>query len=400
MLGNLLYTSHAVSFGNIFVNGNTTFSGLASTSVTNANVAENNSPIPADRVYFRYNFFDNGQSVTGVSGTIVPLVVNGVPHPGFNTALSQTKNYDVNLYTFGGEKTFLDGLMSAEVRIPVISTLASKNTFSVGDFAGFTGSGADFAGNPNFASNPTPQNTLGHEDVEFGNMSVVLKSLLYTNQRSGLAISGGLNIGIPTGENIQTDIHDFSEEENSAMLTIQRDRDVQIANNTWALAPFAAALWAPNDRFFTQGFMSVEVPLNASRINYSESFLIGNLVPGPGPTNVATNFSNGGLAPPFSQKFYIREQTLLHLDLGTGFWVYREPDNRWLTGIAPSAEVHYTSTLNHAQQVQLAGDAEENVFNQAGKLVPEIGPVVGGGQPSTMNIVDLTLGTTFQFGAT
>ena len=99
---------------------------MSSTSVTNASVAENNSPIPADRLYFRYNFFQNGQSVTGISGATTPFLVNGVPSAGGTLqSVPQLKNYNVHAYTFGGEKTFFDGLLSAELRVPVLNTLAT-----------------------------------------------------------------------------------------------------------------------------------------------------------------------------------------------------------------------------------------------------------------------------------
>src|SRR5262249_41195700 len=92
----------------------------------------------------------------------------------------------------------------------------------------------------------------------------------------------------------------------------------------------------------------------------------------------------------------ITEQTLSHLDWNVGYWVYRDPDARWLTGIAPAFEVHYTSALDNAERVQLPNDGSTmiNPKDPTGLQIPAPGPVVGG-QRNRLNIVDLTAGTTF-----
>ena len=158
MIGDLLYTSRSVQFGFLRVNGNTNFFGLASTTIVNSSVAENNSPLPEDRIYVRYNFFSNGQQVTGLSPTVRQIV----PGDAFGSApillqLPQTKHYDVNMYTIGAEKTFLDGLMSVEVRLPVVTSLAPSNVFSVGSITSFNQT-VDINGNQTFNVRSTPQN--------------------------------------------------------------------------------------------------------------------------------------------------------------------------------------------------------------------------------------------------
>jgi hypothetical protein len=52
--------------------------------------------------------------------------------------------------------------------------------------------------------------------------------------------------------------------------------------------------------------------------------------------------------PPFSVTDHLREQALMQLDLNAGYWVVRDPQARWLNGLAPSVELHYTTTLNNA----------------------------------------------------
>ena len=109
-------------------------------SVKRFKIAENNSPIPRDRYYFDYRFFRDVQGAFG----------------------------DVSRFIFGFEKTFLDGLMSFDVRVPFMKTLESEQI--AGEIAG--------------------------RGSEFGNLAAVWKSVLYTEP--GFLMSGGLGVSIPT----------------------------------------------------------------------------------------------------------------------------------------------------------------------------------------------------------
>jgi hypothetical protein len=399
MIGDLLYTSRSVTFGFLRTSGDTNFFGLASTTAVNSSVAENNSPVPADRLYFRYNYFARGQAVTGLSPAAVPILFPDGSDTGVRVQLPQTKKYDVNLYTFGGEKTFLDGLLSVEVRLPVVTTLAPKNLFSVGTITGFTGD-TDFLGNPTFNVLTTPQNTLGQTDTYFNNMMVILKGLFYENRCTGLFVTGGTGVGLPTAPDTRVQLIDYAGTTISPQASSQRFREITIHNETVALAPFLAALYLPTERFYTQGFLQVDVPLNSSRVTYTNRQLQGTFEPSQ------EALAMGSLTPPFTVERDIREQTLLRADWGVGYWIYQAPGNRWLTGVAPSLEVHYTGTLERADREQLPGDATAVQFNPADPVgavirgepqVPEVGPVVGG-RRSHMHIVNLTAGTTFTLG--
>ena len=409
MHGDLLFTSRSVQFGFNRINGNTDFIGLGSTSIVNSSVADNNSPLPEDRVSFRYNFFSNSQSVTGI-GPNSFLVAPGTGNsPPVFFQETQVKQYDTSMYTFSAEKTFFDGLMSLEIRAPVITSLSNNNTLSVGNFAGFTG-GTDNMGNATFNTVTTPENTLGHSDTYFGDITLIWKTLLYSNKTAGLFVSGGLSLGIPSAPDTNVTVVDYSGAPNNALASAQQTRTIEIADDTWSLSPFVAVLYTPTDRFYTQGFMELEVPLNGSAVTYSDRYTIGSstLV---GATREQLAAINTAIAagqsalPPFTVHTNINEQTLLHLDWGVGYWVMRQPENTWLTGIATALELHYTGTLNNAERVQLPGNATLLDFNPAnpvaaaqGKLtpavVPNVGPVLGGAT-SKVNIVDLTLGTTF-----
>ncbi len=111
--------------------------------VGTSKIAENASPLPRDRVYMNYSYFDG-----------VPLLPGGV---------------NVNRFTPGMEKTFFNGLSSIEVRMPFASTLSNTLFFA----------------SPNDTSS-----------TELGNLTLYLKQLLYTSDT--LAVSGGLGLALPT----------------------------------------------------------------------------------------------------------------------------------------------------------------------------------------------------------
>jgi hypothetical protein len=108
-------------------------------------LSENTSPIPRDRVFVNYNYFNN-----------TPLAPGGV---------------NVNRVTPGFEKTFFDGRMSFEMRTPFATTL--DNTV---DINGVTNS----------------------RDTEFGNLTMYFKALLWQSQK--LAFSTGLGVTAPTAQ--------------------------------------------------------------------------------------------------------------------------------------------------------------------------------------------------------
>lgn len=108
-------------------------------------ISENSSPLPRDRVFLNYSYFDN-----------TPLTRGGT---------------DVHRFTPGFEKTFLDGNASIEVRLPFASTLDS--------------------------SVRVPTRTGEHE-AELGNLTAYLKALLYDTPT--FALSAGLGMTLPTAD--------------------------------------------------------------------------------------------------------------------------------------------------------------------------------------------------------
>ena len=386
MIGNLLGGSRSVSFfinrtqGAVFING------LGSTNISNPKVAENNSPLPEDRVYFRYNFFSQATSVTGISST----------PPTFNPALSAftqpttTKFYENNMYTFGFEKAFFHRTLSVELRIPISRTLSSDLNLSAGTVTGISADSIGFGGTPlpgipSLVVAETPQATLGNERTEFGNMTVILKALIFGTPQ--VAFSGGLSIGLPTADDTNVRVTDFLGLTNVNSVDIERVRDFHIGNNTVSISPYLAVLIKPTERFFIQGFTEFDFPANSSPVTFTETF----------PVSVARTFVPivpGALTPPFTVHSRIDEQSLYQLDWGMGYWLYRNPEGHRLTGLAPTIEMHYTTTLDNAQIVTLPQEGAAIVTPNA-LLVPP--PPQVGNRRNRLDILDLTLGTTFEF---
>jgi hypothetical protein len=224
--------------------------------VRRVKLAENNSPIPRDRLFGLYNFF------------------NDVPN-GFG---------DVSRYALGFEKTFRDGGMSLDVRFPFAATLSSDQS---------TGG-------------------IGSKNTEFGNTTLIWKSLLFED--ATLLVSGGLGVALPTA--------------NDTRLFLANGRQIlQINNDAVHLLPFGAFLATPNDQTFFQAFCQLDLDPNGDRVQGDP---------------------NGG---PMQRIGTLQDATLLFLDGTLGMWAYRNPYARAVTGIAPVIELHYSSTLQDTESL-------------------------------------------------
>jgi hypothetical protein len=238
-------------------------------------LAENTSPLPRDRVFLNYSSFD---------GTTLP----GGP--------------TVNRFTPGFEKTFLDQLMSVEMRFPFAATISPDLLFDNGAV-----------------------NTV--DDVVFGNLSAVFKGLLYQNDV--WAYSAGLQVAVPTAPELSITLLDGS-------------RILLIENESVHLMPFLGALYTPNERLFMQAFLQLDVDANGNP--------------------VAINPGMQGLR----EIGRINDVTFLYADLNLGYWLYRSEET-WLTGFAPSIELHYNTSLEQsevlASQGFLIGSVRKQVSN-------------------------------------
>ncbi len=172
---------------------------------------------------------------------------NGIP----------VSNLQIYHSLFGLEKTFLDGRASVGVRVP-LNTFTLKSTVP----------------------------GVGGSTTSLGDLSIFTKYALYSDDRGNL-VSIGVQVTPPTGPGAF-----------AGNRAYQNFRDTQIQ-------PFVGYIFA-RDRFFVQGFSSVNVPTTA------------------------------------------RDVTLLFNDLAIGYYVYRAEDPTSLvSAIVPLAEAHVTTPLNH-----------------------------------------------------
>lgn len=306
------------------------------------NIAENNSPLPQDRMFFSYRHFHN------ISETNVLDLTNAV---------------ELDLYTLGFEKTFNEGRSSLELRVPIAYELNSD---------------LRIIDTPTATTLP-----LSDRTTEFGNMSVVFKRLLYV--RRDLLISGGVAVNIPTADDVVIK-GDFDTRINLIDDPIVIDAtadftfDGLVRNDTVNLSPYFAWQYTPRCRdWFHQGFFQVDIPMNRSR---GEVQIDGVVTPDIFlPPEVLSTDTFGR----------IDQQALLRLNLGWGYWFYRGSERARLQGLAAMFEVHYTATLDKASQFR------ERIAEYI--LGPETFPVdlVIGNQFDKINIVNLTAGVSADF---
>ncbi len=121
-------------------------------------IAENNSPIPRDRVFFDYSFF-KGAALTAVGS-------------------------DVHRYAPGFEKTCFGGFSSLEVRLPMAATI---NSTQIADGV----SGLDLS------------------NFEFGNLMLSLKSVVYTDGVEYL--TAGVGVSLPTADDVAVNLLDGTQ---------------------------------------------------------------------------------------------------------------------------------------------------------------------------------------------
>ena len=227
-------------------------------------LAENVSPLPRDRVYMNYSYFNN--------------------------ALLGDMRQDVNRFTPGLEKTFYDGWTSIEVRTPFASTYANSQFVDPNDPCGLTDGQA----------------------VEFGNMSVIFKSIIALGQT--WAWSGGMQVALPTAGD-----------------TIVRSAPggqtlVRVNNDSVRLMPFSGLIWAPSDRWYSQTLLQLDTATNGNPAYLGF----------PGSATIPP----GGLA----QVGKLQYPTFLYLSFSGGYWLYKNDRGR-LTGFSPIAELHVNQAL-------------------------------------------------------
>lgn len=238
----------------------------------------------------------------------------------------------IDRVTFGLEKTFLGGNVSLELRVPTAFQLRN-----------------DMVVNSNIPS------ITDQSNFNLGNISVVTKVLLFQNEC--WLVSGGLLVHAPSANDVV--IQDVEDDGGDLILNT-----FVYHNRATILSPFLGALWTPSNRLFVQGFAQLDVDPNGNSVDIQPTL-------------------NGVAGAPVNFRF--NEQTLLRLDLGAGYWLYRNSECGWygLTGVAPVIELHYTTTLDNAELATFDRAADNQV--------------ILGNIANRLDILNLVVGTTFEW---
>jgi len=89
------------------------------------------------------------------------------------------------------------------------------------------------------------------------------------------------------------------------------------------LTPFVALMQTPNELEFRHAFLQLDAPMGGNRVSF-------------------TGLEPGGAVGSYGR---YNEQTLLHANLGSGVWLYRDECASACTATAALAKLHFTTTL-------------------------------------------------------
>jgi hypothetical protein len=189
-----------------------------------------------------------------------------------------------------------------------------------------------------FAGTVDNEQTLGTpqlRDVEFGNLALWFKAVLHETPAGLLA--GGVGAALPTGA--------------SSRVFVGPSPILVIHNDAVHLLPFLGAMSAPGERWFWQGFLQLDVDTNGNRTRGDAS---------------GQNLSEFGV---------LHDATLLFVDAGVGYTLYERDCPHGMVRISPTAEIHYSTTLQDTDEV--AGNG-----------------LVIGSATRRFDVLNITLGTT------
>ncbi len=202
MLGDSLSYFSRGQFGSA-----STFSGISGSQIFNGPVAalagsafkmaDNDSPLPVDRVFLDVNYFTD--------------IFHGARPTG-------SPDLRLTRYLLGGEKTFLGGDASVEIRVPI---------FQFDDNAG------------------------GSTTAMLGDITLISKFVLLRDSASGWTVSGGLDLTIPTGPGLA------ATQFNGGLAPVSVT-DI----NTTIWQPWAGFYYSPSDQLYVHGFSSLAIPTN------------------------------------------------------------------------------------------------------------------------------------------
>lgn len=336
------------------------------------NIAENNSPLVRDRIFYSYRHFHNGSTVD---------LFRYSPQ-------GRAGDLDIDRHTFGFESRVTDNT-SIEFRVPINTQLSSNLSFTQGD-----------SGSTTNGSNNNLNSILNDRTTNIGNLDLIFKSRLSTSET--FYLSGGFGLNLPTAPSVHVrgNVNDQNYQLYDPDLTLQQNAingplngtpptgdtvllqfDGTYRNQTVNLSPFLAFVWIPDEALFTQGFVQVDVPLNESNGRLGLFLDAGGL-----------NYDT--LANPQAAK--LAQQTLLRLNYGIGGWLYTS-DTGYLSSLGLMFEAHYTTTLNDSDVVTL------NIAQPGAISLPVLdrGLTAGfGNLENRVDVLNFVVGVPMRFGST
>ena len=211
-------------------------------------ISENNSALPQHRVYYNYHYFNNAIRVGDAN---------------------DSPRIDIQRHELGFEVPFWCNMASFGLEVPFSHTVDSTRDFGAGGSL---------------------------RDVEFGNVSLYLKTVLY--QDCCKTVSAGLGIDLPTADDIE-------------IIDLAGD-DFSLDNDVVTLAPYIAFLRADAcSNMFMHGFVQFVLPTDDYDI----------------VADGDADQLDGG--------------TYLFVDASIGYWLRQD----CCGGVAAIAELHYAENI-------------------------------------------------------
>jgi hypothetical protein len=276
------------------------------------NIAEANTALPVDRLYYSYRHFHNASTVS---------------------AYQFHRDLDYDRHLIAWERTFWDQSASVELRLPIEQHITSPVFTTLVPSAGIV---------------ELLDATQPSKVTEIGNVSGIFKYLLWESDTT--ALSGGLGVTLPTARDVDYFLNVdgiVSYPDNPGLTAdVQSVTVARFANETVYLEPFLAWLVHPPGPWYHMGFFQVETAANPTRVTF-----FGN--------GAAQFFQNGApvgtyvYQSDFPGRLELFSQTLMRLNLGLGRLLVDRPAAPWLRHVTGLAELHYTTTLNDANLTEV-----------------------------------------------
>jgi hypothetical protein len=246
-------------------------------------IAENESPIPRDRVFITYNYYSN-LPTAGRDGLFLPGDGTQVDLAG---PLIRSAAVDVHQQVFGFEKTLGDGRLSIGLRVPIFQSAG-------GDIDPLIPGGSSFS------------TGLGDgSGSDIGDLTAVLKWAMFGDMRSGSVVTSGLAVTAPTGPhffavNPHLPINSLLQPTSVPDLVLTRGDRI----DSTLIQPYLGVL-LNGCKFYFHGFTSLVVPTDAPDV------------------------------------------TMLFNDYGVGCYLYQAADDKLINFITPTLELHVNTPLSN-----------------------------------------------------